>query len=182
MAVVLRTERLELRELEARDLDAIAAMLADADVMRYWPRVQTRDEAADWIRRHRERYARDGFGYWLALEHESGAVVGQAGLLTQEFDGTREVGLGYMLRPRYWGRGLAQEAARGCMQWARDTLARKRLVCLVRPENVPSLRTAISLGLKPEKLVDYAGLVHLVFSTAPRGEHLRLAAEGPKQE
>ncbi len=164
MSLILRTERLELREIETSDLDALAALLGDPEVMRFWPRRQSRDEAAEWIRRQRERYARDGFGYWLALDRSSGAVAGQAGLLMQELEGERHVGLGYMLHRECWKRGLAQEASRGCMEWGRARLGLERLVCLVRPENVPSLRTAISLGFKPEKLIVYADLPHLVFA------------------
>ena len=79
---VLETPRLLLRELGVEDLDFIAELLGDPLVMRYWPRPYTREEAAEWIRRQQQRYARDGHGYWLAVEKASGQPVGQVGLLT----------------------------------------------------------------------------------------------------
>ena len=47
--------RLHFRELAPGDLDFVAAMLADAEVMRYYPKVYTRDEAREWIERQWSR-------------------------------------------------------------------------------------------------------------------------------
>ena len=93
------TPRLLLRELEAGDLEVTAALLGDRHVMRYWPRPFTRDEAADWIARQRERYGRDGHGYWLLLERATGRPIGQAGLMNCDVDGVRELGLTGPSRP-----------------------------------------------------------------------------------
>ena len=67
MRWILETARLKLRELVPADLDFMAEMLADADLMRYYPRRLTGDLSADWIARQRERYAADGYGLWLAI-------------------------------------------------------------------------------------------------------------------
>lgn len=138
-------------------------MLGHAEVMRYWPRPMTRDEAAEWIRNQQRRYADDGYGYWLALDRQTGRPVGQAGLLRQELDTGEEVGLGYILHRPFWDRGLALEVARGCLQYAFDALRKTRVVALIQPRNIPSLRVAVRLGLMPERLTTYKGLEHLVF-------------------
>jgi Acetyltransferase (GNAT) domain len=41
--------RLTFREMTPDDLDDIALLLGDPDVMTYYPRPKTRDEAAYWI-------------------------------------------------------------------------------------------------------------------------------------
>ena len=162
--MILQTERLLLREMSLDDLDFLAEMLGHPEVMRYWPRPHTRDEAVAWIERQLQRYADDGCGYWLAIDRASGRPVGQAGVMQIEVDGVAEPALGYILHRPYWGRGLALEAARGCLEWAFAQPGCERVVCLVRPENVPSLRVAIRLGLLPEKLTTHAELTHLVFA------------------
>ena len=80
MTFILQTPRLVLRKLNLDDMDFVAEMLAHPEVMRFWPRPHTRDEAADWIRRQQNRYVRDGYGYWLAPDKVNGQPIGQAGL------------------------------------------------------------------------------------------------------
>jgi len=174
MATVLETSRLRLRELSLDDLDAVAAMLADPEVMRYWPRPQTRDEAAGWIRRQLDRYAASGHGYWLAECKDTGTPVGQYGLLPpgpeMQAQGLDGPSLGYMTHRPFWRRGYALEAAAACRDLALDRPGGERLYCLVRPENGPSRAVARALGLtlEPDIRVVLAGFEHEVY-TATRG-------------
>jgi RimJ/RimL family protein N-acetyltransferase len=156
-----------LRELAAADLDFVACMLADPAVMRFWPRPQTRTEAEIWIQRQQERYARHGHGYWLAVDQVTGQPVGQAGLLMSLVDGVEEPGLGYIFHRPFWGKGLATEAAFATLDWAFNSCGYSRIICLVRPQNVPSLRVAQRLGLTPERYTVYAGYDHLLLSATP---------------
>ncbi len=164
MRTILETRRLVLRELATDDLEFVASVLAHPEVMRYWPRPQTRDEAVDWIERQQARYARDGHGYWLAIEKESGLPVGQAGLLMSQVDEIDEPGLGYILDRPFWGQGFATEAAAGTLEYAFGARGYRRVICLVRPQNVPSLQVARRLGLTLERYVVYAGYDHLLLS------------------
>lgn len=168
---VLETSRLVLREMDMADLDCVAAMLADPEVMRFWPRPCTRDEAQGWIERQIDRYGRDGCGYWLALSKHSGRPVGQAGVLMIEIDAVEQPCLGYIIDRPFWRRGYATEAAAASRDWAFDALARPRVVTLVRPGNVPSIGVALKLGMVQEKRVMHAGYEHILFS-ASRDVHL----------
>ncbi len=147
--MVLETPRLVLRELDPDDLDFVAAMLADPEVMRYWPRPYSREEAEDWVRRQRERYARDGYGYWLAVERATGRPVGQAGLLAVEVDGIEEVALGYMIHRPFWRRGYATEAAAACLHVGFVELGLERVVADVDPDNAASVRVLEKVGMRP---------------------------------
>src|SRR5712671_7880085 len=138
MSVVLETRRLTLRELQT----------TDREVMRHWPRPYTRDEAVDWIARQRERYAREGHGYWLAVDRDSGRVVGQAGAMNIELNHKPEMALGYILRREFWGRGYATEAAAAVRDRAFGTTPRERVVALVRPVNLLSQRVVRRLGMR----------------------------------
>lgn len=161
---MLETPRLVMRELTPDDLDFVAEMLAHPEVMHFWPRPYTREEAADWIRRHQQRYACDGFGYWLALDQATGQPIGQAGLLTQELDGAMEIGIGYILHRPFWGKGYATEAAIGCREHAFGKLAKPRVTATVRPENLASRRVAERIGLKFERMTTWAGLPHMLYA------------------
>ena len=168
---ILETERMTLRPLTEDDLDFVAMMLGHPEVMRYWPRMCDRAESLAWIHRQREGYAAYGHAYWLALDRITGQPLGQVGLLMCEVDGVAEPSLGYMLHRPYWRRGLAVEAAEACLRYGLETLRYPRLTCLIRPENIPSLRVAARLGLMPVKLAGYKGLTHLVFVTDGRRQY-----------
>jgi [ribosomal protein S5]-alanine N-acetyltransferase len=176
MGAILETQRLSLRELEPPDLPIVTAMLADAEVMRFWPRPYTPPECEAWIERQRARYAADGCGYWLALERATGRPVGQAGILMTEVEGTMETALGYILHRPFWGRGYAVEASAGSLDFAFERLGAARAVALVRPENLPSIRVAQKLGMVPGRRVMFADLDHVVYAlgreawTGPPGE------------
>jgi ribosomal-protein-alanine N-acetyltransferase len=161
---MIETPRLVLRELTPADLDAVAEMLGDAEVMRYFPKPLSREESEAWIGRWRACYARDGFGYWLAVEKTTERPVGQAGLLMQEIDGVAEPGLGYIIHRPYWRRGLALEAAAATREWAFEVRRYRRVICTVRPENEPSLGVARKLGLREERWILYQGYEHVLFA------------------
>jgi RimJ/RimL family protein N-acetyltransferase len=150
--------------LTESDLPFAAEMLADAEVMRFWPRPYTRAEALDWIHRQKQRYATDGYGYWLALEDSTGQPVGQAGLLAQEIAGVREAGLGYIMHRPYWRRGYALECAQAISAWAFAVLDQRSVIATIRPENLPSIAVARKLGMRPDpRTTTIAGFHHLVY-------------------
>jgi RimJ/RimL family protein N-acetyltransferase len=156
--------RLAFRELTAGDLDFVAAMLGHPEVMRYYPKVQTREEAAGWIERQLGRYARDGHGMWLVSDRATGEPRGQVGLAMQEVDGVAEPEIGYLIHRPFWRQGLATEAALATRAWAFEIRGLPRVISLIRPENLPSQGVAGKLGMTPEKRALFHGLEHIVFS------------------
>jgi RimJ/RimL family protein N-acetyltransferase len=176
MRVILETTRLVLREMAPEDMDFVAALLGDPEVMQFWPKALTREEAEKWIGRQCERYKEHGFGYWLALEKRSGIPVGQIGLMPMQIDGIQEVGLGYILARPFWGRGLATEGAAGALDFAFNVLGKQRVVAPIRPANLLSLRVAERLGMEIEKTTTFADLEHLLLVTSNTGWRQRKAA------
>ena len=164
MDPILETDRLFLREMSLDDLDFVAAMLGDADVMRFYPQPYSRDDAKRWIERQIERYANDGYGLWLVVEKATHEPVGQVGLTNQNVDGRPEPEIGYLIHKPFWRVGFAREAAAGVRDYAFTALAKPRVISLIRPINIPSQRTALAIGMKPEKMTMHANMEHLVFA------------------
>ena len=67
---VLTTARLTIRPLRLDDLDAFAAIFADAETMAASRRTYSREESRGWIERSLMRYERDGFALF-AVGHLS---------------------------------------------------------------------------------------------------------------
>ncbi len=156
----LVTERLVLRPLEEGDLDPLSRILGDPLAMRFFPRPRTREESRVWIARNQERYTVDGHGLWAVERRSDGAFLGDCGLVMQRPEGRPEVEVGYHFAREHWGQGYATEAAGACIRLAFDVLRVRRVIALIRPDNVPSARVADRLGLRPLHPVDHAGLVH----------------------
>ena len=142
--------RLTFRDMTPDDLDDLAALLSDPEVMTYYPRPKTRAEAAQWIDWNLGLYRTHGHGLWL-LTMADGRFVGDCGLTPQVVDGVTELEVGYHVRPVLQGRGYATEAAAASRDFARDVLGATRLIAIIHPDNRPSQRVAEKIGLRPEK-------------------------------
>jgi len=159
----IETERLTLRELSQDDLDFVATMLGDPDVMRYYPKVLTRDESAGWISKQLERYAQDGHGLWLVSLITSGEPVGQVGLARQHVDEGHEQEIGWLLHRPYWGHGFATEAAQAVRDHAFATLGEPYVISLIRPINEASQRVAQRIGMTVHRRTMFHGYEHDVW-------------------
>jgi RimJ/RimL family protein N-acetyltransferase len=142
--------RLAFREMTLDDLDDMALLLGDPEVMTYYPRPKTRLEAAQWIEWSRGLYRTHGFGLWL-LTTADGGFAGDCGLTPQVVDGVTELEVGYHVVPALQGHGYATEAAAASRDFARDVLGAARLIAIIHPDNRPSQRVAEKIGLRPEK-------------------------------
>ncbi len=163
---MLETERLILRKLTVEDAEALYCIYHEPDVMKYFthgPPESIEAERAG-IQRHLLHYERHGFGLWAAALLESGELIGRCGLLAQQVDDVAEIELAYLLSPRFWGRGLASEAARAIRDLAFSTLGCSRLISLIHPANLASKRVAHSVGMTFSQTTRHADLEVEVFS------------------
>lgn len=176
---ILQSERLTFRELTPDDLDFVAEMLGDPEVMRYYPKCYSRSEAQVWLDRQRQRYRYHGFGLWLVSDRQTGQPLGQVGLLIQDVDDRFEPEVGYLIHRPYWRQGYAFEAASRVLQFARQDRGFQRVISLIRPENIPSQGVARKLGATVEKEVEFKGLRHFVFVHAGSSGKIGELAEMP---
>jgi [ribosomal protein S5]-alanine N-acetyltransferase len=162
--VVIETERLLLRTITHDDFADLFAIWSDAEAMRFYP--NTLDEAAmrAWIERNLKRYEEYGHGLYAVIRKADQQFVGDCGLVVQDVEGVAELEVGYQFNKQFWSNGYATEAARGCMDYARDVLKRERIISMIRPENLPSRRVAERNGLQIEKKVFWRGFDHYVYA------------------
>jgi [ribosomal protein S5]-alanine N-acetyltransferase len=80
-----------------------------------------------------------------------------------------EVELAFLIDKSRWREGLATEAAEGIISYAQSALQLRRLICLITPGNMASVRTATRVGMCHEReYTDGYGLCHIYSRTLGR--------------
>jgi RimJ/RimL family protein N-acetyltransferase len=150
----IRTERLVLREPEARDRAAVIELLASPEVGTYLGGPRPRDELEREMPGAPER--RPG----LFIVDLDGAMIGQIILRrATEYGPPAAAGgaeLGYLFLPEAWGFGYAAEACAAALGWFADELPGEPVVLFTQTANVRSMRLAAKLGFtEVERFEDY---------------------------
>jgi len=162
--VILETPRLVLRRLEPRDLDALFLLYCDPEIRRYFPdgtrTFEETKQELEWFQHGHPAFPQ--LGLWATVERASGTFLGRCGLLPWEIQGKPEVELAFLIDKSRWGEGLATEAASNIIDYARSQLGLSRLICLITPGNVASVRVAEKVGMSFEREhEDELGLCHI---------------------
>lgn len=152
MHVFLETDRLVLRRFTAADVELLAGLYSDPDVMRFisggrpTPREEVQDEVLPRFLGYYERFP--GFGYWAAIEKSSGEFVGWFHFRPPRAGGDPgEVELGYRLRTSAWGRGYATEGSRALIGKGFTEFGVQRVVASTMAVNLASRRVMEKIGM-----------------------------------
>jgi ribosomal-protein-alanine N-acetyltransferase len=157
MPLPLVTDRLIVRAFLPGDLDALAALYADPEVMRWAGGTADRDGTRRALELHMARQREDGLAFWALLDRASGALIGDTGLgrLGDEIE------VGWTLARHAWGRGLATEAGRAVIDEALGPLGLGHVVATIHPANAASVHVAEKLGMRPDGRMERDGAENL---------------------
>jgi [ribosomal protein S5]-alanine N-acetyltransferase len=160
--LTLATMRTMLRPVVPGDAAALHALWTDPDVRRFlWDDVSISEAgAAEVVAASGADFAAHAFGFWMVYETASGECAGFHGLRPSE---ACEPELLFGFWPRYWGRGLATEAARAVLSYAFDVLACPHVVAATDVPNAASVRTLERLGMQFERRGTLNGLDTLFY-------------------
>lgn len=153
MSIILETPRLILRHQVLADLDDLWALYQNPNITRYIPDApRSREEAQEELEWHMNGHPKNPqLGLWATILKENGKFIGRCGLLPWEIDGQSEVEVAYTIAESYQGQGLGSEAAKAILKYGFEALNLSRLICLIDPENFPSQKVALKLGMHFEK-------------------------------
>jgi RimJ/RimL family protein N-acetyltransferase len=141
---ILTTDRLAFRPFTPDDFDLMAGLHRDPQVGRYFGGVWSDDKVREALATFAEEQAELGHSKWAAFTLD-GRFVGRAGVSLWEPTG--ELELGYALRPEFWGRGLATEAARAVAAYAFSVTDVDHLIGFTHLENTGSQRVLEKIGM-----------------------------------
>jgi 3-dehydroquinate dehydratase/shikimate dehydrogenase len=157
MPASLQTERLLLRQWRDDDYEPWAALNADPRVMEFYPKTLPKEESVDlgaWLR---GRIAERGWGLWAAELRADGHFIGFIGLQQVPFQAnfTPAVEVGWRLAHDAWGRGLATEGARACLDYAFDELQLDEVIAMTSTPNLRSMRVMEKIGMHRNPADDF---------------------------
>ena len=138
--VELKTERLTLEPVRRRHAQALFPILSNLEAVRFWhaPPHASVEETIAYIDGLISGRARG----WAIVPRGSSDAVG----LVYYISDTVPVGMGYILHPVYWGRGVAGEAVSKVLEHGFDALKFDRIEFWIETKNSRSLALADRLG------------------------------------
>ncbi|GAA3458033.1 GNAT family N-acetyltransferase [Saccharothrix longispora] len=146
-AAPIRTERLVLRQSEARDRAALVELFASPEVGTYIGGARPRDELERTMPEVPGR--RPGF-FVVDLD---GAVIGIVTFDRRDPErpgpsrpDAGEAWLGYLLLPEAWGRGYAAEACAAALGWFAGAFPGEQVALCTQTANDRAMRLAAKLG------------------------------------
>jgi RimJ/RimL family protein N-acetyltransferase len=167
-APVLETERLILRPFRAEDVDAQAAMMGDAEVMRFLGgHALSREDAWRKLLGGGAMWALFGWGYWAVARRSDGVMVGQLGFadfkrdMIPGIEGFPE--MGWLFAADAGGQGYATEAGLAALAWIDVAHDKPEVVAIIDTDNARSIRVAEKLGFNEKGPATYRDEPILLF-------------------
>ena len=147
MDIKLAGKKIYLREFKEDDWTAVHEYASNELVCRYQPwEPNTEEDSRGFVRQNiydaglypRKRYA------LAIIESETQRLAGAAELHSRDIHNGE---IGYSLHPRFWGRGMATEAARLLIDFGFKELHLHRIYATCDPRNIASYKVMEKLGL-----------------------------------
>jgi RimJ/RimL family protein N-acetyltransferase len=151
----VETARLLLRVPELPDAEALMGILWDPEAVEQKQVTlleppggldlalkNTRDMLRQWELR--------GYGQWSVVEKLTGQVIGCVGFYhpQRQWPG---VDLGWAIHRSRWGHGFATEAATAALGWVWQHTQIDRIISLIAPDDLRSIRIATKIGQRFER-------------------------------
>lgn len=165
MKIIMETERLILRECTLEDVGAVHQIYGDPKIMEFSLKgTQSPEQVQKMLERIISEYATEGFGNWAVLEKESGQLIGICGLRRQVVDDIAQPEISYRFNANHHGKGYATEAVRAVRDFAFNSLSMDRVISIIEPQNLASVRVACKNGMQLTRETTFCGVSVGIFS------------------
>lgn len=151
--IFVETERLLLGEILPSDAEGMFELDADEEVHRYVSDavVKSVEESAAIIAMIRMQYRDNGIGRWAVIDKSTQNFLGWAGLKLDKStvnNHTNFYDLGYRLLRKYWGNGIATEAAHASLLYGFEVLGLSHIYAEADSNHKASRKVLEKAGLR----------------------------------
>ena len=156
----IRTERLVMRRWLDSDRAPFAALNADLETMRFFPRTLDRAASDALIDRIETLFDQQGYGLWALESARTGEFIGFTGLnpMPGGVPGAGGVEIGWRLARHAWHHGYATEAASAALAVAFDGIGLNEIWSMTAVLNEPSQAVMRRLGLTEAARFSHPGI------------------------
>lgn len=157
----LRGQRVLLRAWTAQDYSAFAALNADTQVMEHFPATLSRAQSDAMAQRIQALIAEQGWGFWAVQRIDAGGsaseFMGFVGLHRPDpiLPFGPGVEIGWRLGRRFWGQGLAREAAALALGAGFEALDLPEIVAFTAHSNLRSQALMQRLHMQRDTAADF---------------------------
>lgn len=155
---MIETERLILRPWREDDKPTFNAIINTPAMMVHFGGVRPRADIDALIDKLMANQAKDGHTMW-AVEHKADrALAGVCGVRISGYPGTGvsdELEIGWRIAERYWGTGVAREAAEASIAWGWANTDRPRISAWTNAANNRSWGLMLRLGMVRREDLDF---------------------------
>jgi len=154
---ILETQRLILRRWRDSDLQIMADINQDPQVMEHFPAPKTLEETRRFIVGNRALYDQVGFCAYAVELKDNHGFIGFVGLspVGEDMPCGPTVEIFWRIGTKYWGKGYASEAAQAVVDHAFNTLGLNELVSFTTTTNKRSEKLMQRLGFTRSEQDDF---------------------------
>ena len=152
MKTSIETERLILRNLESKDAQGMFELDSDPEVLIYLGNnpLTSINQSKEIIKNVHKQYQKNGLGRWAIIEKDTNEFIGWSGLkyeekVRKEFS---YYDLGYRLKKKYWGKGIATETALISLDYGFNHLGLEKICATAHIENIGSNKVLKKMGFR----------------------------------
>ncbi|WP_299220506.1 GNAT family N-acetyltransferase [uncultured Aquimarina sp.] len=157
---LFKSERLGFRNWTRDDIDPLASMNNDDDVMEFFPFKPSRKDTEEFILRMQKQFTKNGFCYFAVDILGSKEFIGFIGLSEQSYLENQGafVDIGWRLKKSVWNQGYATEGAKACLDFGFNTIGLDRIYSVASEINLKSELIMKKVGMTKIKIFDHPKL------------------------
>ncbi|MBT3586302.1 MAG: GNAT family N-acetyltransferase [Halobacteriovoraceae bacterium] len=162
------SKRLLFREIEESDVEILHDSFSDPETMKYWLGGLTSsiEETRQKVEEMKKHWLEYGHGDWIITSKDGEDILGYCGL--HHVEEMEEVNISYVINKKFWGKGLASEAAIAAIQFGFEHLEFKQVVAVIHPENRGSAQVALNSGMNFWKEFTWKEQARLAYQIFPQ--------------
>ncbi len=163
MATYLFTSlRLGFRNWKHDDLDILAQINNNEEVMKFFPFKPTKEESKSFIIRMQNMYAEKGFCYFAVDLLDTKEFIGFIGLAEQTYlkDLGAFIDIGWRLKKSIWNKGYATEGAMACLDFGFNKIGLQKIYSTAPEINKKSELIMQKIGMQQIKTFEHPKLLN----------------------